>query len=933
MAKQKTEADSNKSNRKKKVTSKKLQSGPNTVFMKYKAPLDNPFETLWSRRKFDVMGKKRKGEEKRLGLSRSRAIEKRKDTLLKEYRQSGKSSVFLDNRIGEKNNELGEFDKALLRFQRERQLKVNKKNKYNLSDGEEGDNEFHGAGAFPERDDFEDDIPLDNEADETKKFSVQLGAHNAQFESGLGREDSGKKSKKEVMEEVMLKSKYFKAQKAKDKEEDEELLKKLDDEFAASRSLLEMTQPGKRNALNALKGNSRQSLEKDKLTASTKREPIQQERPDEYDKLVKGMALERRGRPSDRTKTPEEIAQEDRERLEQLEEKRQKRMDGTDDSGDEDSDDDLEDSNKTSSQKLRSISGDDLGDSFSVDEEVGHKRGWVDDILQREGRTIEDDDSASSEEADGDGEESEEEAGSDEVNVKTGKSNSLKDWEQSDDGDDLSIDSDEDNDDEGEETEGNEEMEICVKPKTKNQIANLSTVNKTEPSVNQPHTKQEPLPFVIEAPKTFSELSKLLENRSDVEIIEAINRIRACNGVRLAAENREKMQIFYANLLMYFATLPVKKPLNFKLLNLLVKPLVEMSMDIPFYAAVCARERLRRTRELFCKDITNPEKSCWPSFKTLCLLRLWSITFPCSDFRHAVMTPAMLLMCEYLMRCPITSGRDIVIGSFLCSMVLSIARQSKKFYPEALIFLRTVLISALKSGKKLPSNLQVSYLSELKMLKPWLCSRDNVSEVHTLDFLVVIDNTDDSPFFGSDNFRASVLVSVMEILQGFVEVYEGYNSFPEIFMPISTLLNEVSKQNHIPSQLQDKINDVTKLIETKVDEYHLLRQPLQMRKKRLEPIKLLNPKFEDNYVKGRDYDPDRERSEMKKLRKRLKREEKGAASELRKDNKYLAEAKLKALAVEKQERAEKVGKTMAFLQEQQHAFNSGVLGGKGKRRR
>ena len=46
--------------------------------------------------------------------------------------------------------------------------------------------------------------------------------------------------------------------------------------------------------------------------------------------------------------------------------------------------------------------------------------------------------------------------------------------------------------------------------------------------------------------------------------------------------------------------------------------------------------------------------------------------FPCSDFRHVVMTPAILLMCEYLMRCPIVSGRDSAIGSFLCSMLLSV---------------------------------------------------------------------------------------------------------------------------------------------------------------------------------------------------------------------------------------------------------------------
>jgi hypothetical protein len=63
-------------------------------------------------------------------------------------------------------------------------------------------------------------------------------------------------------------------------------------------------------------------------------------------------------------------------------------------------------------------------------------------------------------------------------------------------------------------------------------------------------------------------------------------------------------------------------------------------------------------------------KSSWPNLKTLLLLRLWSLIFPCSDFRHVVATPMLLLMCEYLMRCPIQSGRDLAVGSFLCSMVL-----------------------------------------------------------------------------------------------------------------------------------------------------------------------------------------------------------------------------------------------------------------------
>ncbi|GKC03440.1 nucleolar protein 14 [Tanacetum coccineum] len=109
----------NNNDKKKKNKNKKIN--PNAIAMKVKAPVaqPNPFESIWSRRKFDILGKKRKGEERRIGLSRSLALEKRKNTLLKDYKSSGKSSVFVDKRIGEQNEELGEFDKKILRSQRE----------------------------------------------------------------------------------------------------------------------------------------------------------------------------------------------------------------------------------------------------------------------------------------------------------------------------------------------------------------------------------------------------------------------------------------------------------------------------------------------------------------------------------------------------------------------------------------------------------------------------------------------------------------------------------------------------------------------------------------------------------------------------------------------------------------------------------------------
>lgn len=64
--------------------------------------------------------------------------------------------------------------------------------------------------------------------------------------------------------------------------------------------------------------------------------------------------------------------------------------------------------------------------------------------------------------------------------------------------------------------------------------------------------------------------------------------------------------MFYGVLLQYFAVLANNRPLNVELLDLLVKPLLEMSGEIPYFAAICARQRILRTRTQFCEIIKNP---------------------------------------------------------------------------------------------------------------------------------------------------------------------------------------------------------------------------------------------------------------------------------------------------------------------------------------
>ena len=53
-------------------------------------------------------------------------------------------------------------------------------------------------------------------------------------------------------------------------------------------------------------------------------------------------------------------------------------------------------------------------------------------------------------------------------------------------------------------------------------------------------------------------------------------------------------------------------------------------------------------------------------------------------------------------------------------------------------------------------------------------------------------------------------------------------------------------------------------------------------------IKQFNPAFDDDFQPDVSMDPDRERAERQKLRRKTKKEMKGAIRELRKDNAFLS---------------------------------------------
>ena len=286
----------------------------------------NPFEMRFVKEKHSVVNRKTKTDVGKPGISRAKAIQKRKDTLLQEYKRKDKTNIFVDKRIGEKDTELSAEDKMIARFAAERINQGKKQGSiFNLGE-EETLTHFGKSLADIER---YDDPRSDDEDEVSDPASKKLKAsfvEEAHFGGFLTKADvdyaSGKSNtRKDWIEQMIADSKKRKAEKSKDLEEAEEMTNDLDEKW---KTLLPSS---------AISG---------KIYGGKKKvEDEDEKEQDDYNILMKELMFQstKRAPAQERLKTDEEVVKEEKERLEKLEADRLKRMKGEDDDATSEGDD------------------------------------------------------------------------------------------------------------------------------------------------------------------------------------------------------------------------------------------------------------------------------------------------------------------------------------------------------------------------------------------------------------------------------------------------------------------------------------------------------------------------------------------------------------------------------------------------------------------
>uniref|UniRef100_A0A0D9RTE5 NOP14 nucleolar protein n=1 Tax=Chlorocebus sabaeus TaxID=60711 RepID=A0A0D9RTE5_CHLSB len=804
----------------------------------------NPFEVKVNRQKFQILGRKTRHDVGLPGVSRARALRKRTQTLLKEYKERDKSNVFRDKRFGEYNSSMSPEEKMMKRFALEQQRHHEKKSIYNLNEDEEL---THYGQSLADIEKHNDIVDSDSDAEDRGALSAELTAAHFGGGGGLlhkktqqeGEEQGKAKSRKELIEELIAKSKQEKRERQAQREDALELTEKLDQDWKEIQTLLSHKTP---------KSENRDKKEKPK--------------PDAYDMMVRELGFEMKAQPSNRMKTEAELAKEEQERLKKLEAERLRRMLGKD-----------EDENV---KKPKHVSADDLNDGFVLDKDDRRLLSYKDGKMNVE--------------EDGQEEQSKEDSDP-ESNEEEGDSSGREDTEEN-----ASPDSHSDLESNVESEEENE------KPaKEQRQTPGRGPTSGKE---RAGEAAGDELPYTFAAPESYEELRSLLLGRSMEEQLLVVERIQKCNHPSLAEGNKEKLEKLFGFLLEYVGDLATDDPPDLRVIDKLVVHLYNLCQMFPESASDAVKFVLRDAMHEMEEMIETKGRATLPGLDVLIYLKITSLLFPTSDFWHPVVTPALVCLSQLLTKCPVLSLQDVVKGLFVCCLFLEYVALSQRFIPELINFLLGILYIATPNKasqgstlvhpfRALGKNSELLVVSDREDVATWQQSSLSLRWASGLRALTSTE---------ANHIRLSCLAVGLTLLKRCVPMYGSLPSFHAIMGPLRALLTDHLADCSHPQELQELCQSTL----TEMESQKQLCRPLTCEKSKPVPLKLFTPRLVKVLEFGRKQGSSKEEQERKRLIHKHKREFKGAVREIRKDNQFLARMQLSEIMERDAERKRKV---------------------------
>ena len=839
----------------------------------------------------------------RPGLAKALGEANRRKTLLVEMQKRGKVGGMIDRRFGENDPTMDPEERAMERFVQEKQRGSKKAAMFSLEDDNEAGELTHlgrslafDKPSFP--DDYNEvDTSLSDEGDQDpnegrpfkrRRISDDDGDDRRFPNRDLGNDEAMNanhlKSRKEVMEEVIAKSKAHKYDRQKAKEDDDDLRLELDKGLPDLYAMLQGKSPqtngvskGSSNSDGLPNGHKPESgsstiqdsaMNPDRLALLQGKDRSEADR--EYDRRLRQMQQDQRSKPTGPTLTDEEKARQEAEKLQEQEENRVRRMQAAQTS-DEENDAENGGVSKSSRQEF---DGD--VDDFGLGMGIGRKgnESVAADFRDEDDFYIEDDLIA---------------AGSD-VDVS----------------DTEAINVTSSNQDGGESTDGDIESDFGKDLMTEADTARLGFDIKKDQI--PPRQERESLPFTYPCPQTLTEIESITKDVLPEDLPAVVQRIRALHSPKIAEGNKQKLAGFCPVLVDYVFLLANRSTrVPFAVLETLLRHVHSLARSFPLVVGQAFRKHLQSLLQ---------DRPLSPTSGDLVLLTGISTIFPTSDHFHPVVTPAILSIGRYLGQQRIQTLSDLTTGAYMATLCMQYQRLSKRYIPELTNYLLNSLWTLLPPKAGNPQGLFPYHKAPIQLrIRP----EDNTQPTRRLTFWDMQPHVD-ADERARDGLKQAILHTNLQLLAKAIRLWAEKSAFYEGFQPFTYYFSHIqspSVATLIPPETRILATTIHDALTSSLGTSLKSRQPLLLHDHRPLAIKTFIPKFEVNFNPDSHYDPDRDRAQMQKLQKEHKRERKGALRELRKDARFMARESLKQKKEKDRAYEDKYKKLVASIQSEE----------------
>ncbi len=678
---------------------------------------------------------------------------KRRKTLLVEMQRRNKVGGILDRRFGENDPTMTPEQRALERFVKEKQKGNRKGALFDLEDADE-DNQLTHFGqslsfAKPDgRDDF-NETEIDGSAGSSpgegedlrpmkrRRLSQGSSVGENSFDARDERQAERPKTKKEIMHEVIAKSKLHKYERQQAKEDDDDLRAELDkgipDLVSLLRGASRPSPPASTTLVNGLMNPERAALLSGKDGTQADKD---------YDERLRQMVFDQRSKPTERTLTEEEKLKLQAQKLEELEEQRLRRMRGEQD----DSIEEIEE-REQGLQHDEGL-GPDEEDTFGLGSGIpGPGNAHMLGVEDEDEFVIEDN------------------------LVASGSELPTSDEQSSDETSESSYDEYDD-------------QEFVQGLLSADDVGRAGLGPAAAQAGDSGHMKDNALAYTYPCPQSHEEFLLITEKISVQDLPTVVQRIRALHQPKLHKENKAKLASFSSVLVdhvFFLANLGQHPP--FAVLETLIRHIHSLAKTFPEEVGGAFRSHLKSLHKERPKDPTPGD---------LVLLTAIASIFSTSDHFHPIVTPANLCMSRYLSQKLPASLGDLATGTYLGTLCLQYQRLSKRYIPELVNYiLQALLILAPAKMKVIPGSFPYHPPELPRHIEGRLKSSSYV--IRRVKFWDIIDN-DGASEDSNEEFKLALLHALLGLVRTMADMWSDKPAFCEVFDPVSKILEHLASK-------------------------------------------------------------------------------------------------------------------------------------------